>query len=819
MDAKERKIREETKIKDKELEDELEENCTFAPELNANSMRILEDDNIRDDIERVPLHERAAILQRQKAEKLTMMRIELERSDPNLTHVPFVSKQSLEVIQKAPRLGPQYLEKDVITRMAESDKRVRDEKKHLQAEKRKEEETTKYTFTPQINPLSQQLVEQNVLYQGQNSDFIERQKILSEKSAHEKILAEKLYKENLRFKPRTTVDLILELESTEEYEKYKRKRNSPQRRGSPNKQDRDNKKYKDDTDNQQVYEDKFDFWRKLKDNPKLHETLEERIERLAHQDVQMRKQKTKELQDQAIIIQKPEISKMSQILAERMDRYPVEDDLPHKQALAKEKDTADKEFKRLYTFRPHINENSRILMGEGTGSQGTILGDGRSSVEQSTSVNNDQRQTLLLHIEQSVREKELALERERRKREYEEMRNCTFKPELSKKVKAASTSPKGPIYIRGLMRHLELQDTARRMEAERRSTEDRVLQPRKPIRPPTPHEMEVYNRLSTPSNPRRIAMEEARERRALNISRSGGFNGTRNLSSTMRSRGSGIGGDIERFEGTGRQTPLNYRNGQQRNNRSSLLDDSDDSIDALIQEIEKKRRPQSGNDYQKGGKENRRNRNENTRYSPGDKVHESASSRRSTNLGRGREGDGWYENEEPWSERNTKRRGWAITGKSGKPTYSESISNSGRKSTSNPQMILHTLLSDQGKAVWETEDDVEKEWAEEISRNKRRLGLDKERQEQQRTQLEEDLHQAARIEEEEAARREYEEQQRKQREIAEQEKEKRRQEDREQRRQMHEQRRKEIQARSKNRGVFNNRRSSSSYSSNSPGSP
>ena len=106
--------------------------CTFHPQINPQSEKILAESLRRtasgdDDfsgfdednplIERLPLYERAAIIDKENREKLNKMRIESELNNEELTYNPAISKQTNSIIRKSLRLGPDFLKTPVVERL------------------------------------------------------------------------------------------------------------------------------------------------------------------------------------------------------------------------------------------------------------------------------------------------------------------------------------------------------------------------------------------------------------------------------------------------------------------------------------------------------------------------------------------------------------------------------------------------------------------------------------------------------------------------------------------------------------------------------
>ena len=75
---------------------------------------------------------------------------------------------------------------------------------------------------------------------------------------------------------------------------------------------------------------------------------------------------------------------------------------------------------------------------------------------------------VLKHIDIVREEKLQKLEQKRHSKEYEELQECTFQPQINKKTIPEGSSPARPVIVRGLGRFLELKQLAKRQQFEKR---------------------------------------------------------------------------------------------------------------------------------------------------------------------------------------------------------------------------------------------------------------------------------------------------------------------------------------------------------------
>ena len=112
----------------------------------------------------------------------------------------------------------------------------------------------------------------------------------------------------------------------------------------------------------------------------------------------------------------------------------------------------EEEFKRDCTFEPKFMP---------------------SAVERKSHFDFHDSDNLLIAIEQDRQRRKRNIEQKRKQTQNEKLRECTFEPKFMTKDKKVNMDK--PVAIRGLGRHLELRDLARRKEEEKKNREEEVF--------------------------------------------------------------------------------------------------------------------------------------------------------------------------------------------------------------------------------------------------------------------------------------------------------------------------------------------------------
>lgn len=192
-----------------------------------------------------------------------------------------------------------------------------------------------------------------------------------------------------------------------------------------------------------------------------HETLEDKMTRLYLADKKknevIRELKTAEVYGSLTF--QPKINKVSKVLAEDQRRELIENNMSN--LAAKEKfENRQRELKAEMdaecTFKPDTY-SKKTRKFEAVPS--TIGADGPVSEEQA-------------RIRQRLKQKHAKIAAERRKRELKEMEECTFKPQTNEYIKDNSNEL---VVVKGLGRHLELQELKKKKDEDRRLREAEVF--------------------------------------------------------------------------------------------------------------------------------------------------------------------------------------------------------------------------------------------------------------------------------------------------------------------------------------------------------
>ena len=80
--------------------------------------------------------------------------------------------------------------------------------------------------------------------------------------------------------------------------------------------------------------------------------------------------------------------------------------------------------------------------------------------------------SIVERTEQYKKRREKKLQEKRDEQEYNEIKDCTFAPELNRHV---PTAAKGPVVVRGLGRFLELKELSKRLQEEKERRENKAF--------------------------------------------------------------------------------------------------------------------------------------------------------------------------------------------------------------------------------------------------------------------------------------------------------------------------------------------------------
>lgn len=189
---------------------------------------------------------------------------------------------------------------------------------------------------------------------------------------------------------------------------------------------------------------------------KLLETPEERSDRLAVKDAERKRaaQRVREREHYAQFTYQPELNEKSYELAPHGSTI---DDLARdeRRDLARRRAQAEleREFREQHTFEPNLDRSNEARKARDTSQFAMDYGVGGDAVS--------------ARIEAYRREKETALENLRRRAEYRELEQCTFRPESIAREPRAMGSPSAS-KVKGMDSFLRKQAKARELEEEKR---------------------------------------------------------------------------------------------------------------------------------------------------------------------------------------------------------------------------------------------------------------------------------------------------------------------------------------------------------------
>ena len=199
------------------------------------------------------------------------------------------------------------------------------------------------------------------------------------------------------------------------------------------------------------------------------ETPEERIDRLAYKDKERQELSREVVQEQyySQFSFKPRINKVSKQLGHGHTVEELHTDVRRRERMEELIRRANEEQEMECTFQPDTRRVKASSMHDLRQSSMNVTGE-RSRY----SIDVHDVETLTERIKHHAMRKDAAIDQERRRREYEELKECTFKPAVSSKpVKSQA----GPIIVRGLGRHLELKELAQKKEEEKKERERKAF--------------------------------------------------------------------------------------------------------------------------------------------------------------------------------------------------------------------------------------------------------------------------------------------------------------------------------------------------------
>eukprot|EP01138_Halocafeteria_seosinensis_P016341 gb/GECG01016672.1/.p1 GENE.gb/GECG01016672.1/~~gb/GECG01016672.1/.p1 ORF type:complete len:1008 (+),score=208.69 gb/GECG01016672.1/:1-3024(+) len=336
-----------------------------------------------------------------------------------------VHQQRLKQYQDNPDLTyqPKILEKsekmykgkgDVTSRLLAAGKER--ESRLMQRKQSLEEENAKiYTYKPQVAKSSEQLLQSDP--ELKDANFLERQKKLEE-------------------------------DRTRKMNKYKEALRNVERNVNT---------YKPNTGNANEI---LSYTRPERVVESSHETYQ----RLANDDAQRKKIWHRVMEDEYYkqFKFKPELNETSRAVGRPHSFEELSSAEESKKKKAQLQKEAEELFATEYTFQPQFTSNpDRVLSG--------------SKKERFRLKFSDDANAVMNRINEWKSQREAKLAEERREREFKDLESCTFVPQREYEDEEQPQQPTGPVVVRGLGRHLELQELAARKQDDYRRRYDEAF--------------------------------------------------------------------------------------------------------------------------------------------------------------------------------------------------------------------------------------------------------------------------------------------------------------------------------------------------------
>ncbi|GBG29302.1 Hypothetical Protein FCC1311_055242 [Hondaea fermentalgiana] len=398
----------------RELEEAEMQAQPFRPRVNPVSEEIAKQTDYE------PIERRAARVQREKQERLVKKQLEFELSDGNLTFKPTINEESQRLALGASLRRGEVPSGNVVDRLLSRNNSVHERKKHRE-QMAAQQQDGECNFQPKVSSNSASLLRGNELYDGA-TNFVDRQQKLEElrrQRAQQRQAAAHDMSGVATFRPKTHRPEAILVRSRPEL---------------------------------------------------LAETEEQRYERLARRD-QERKERLRASIREHYYSQyehKPQINRVSAEIVRGT----------HKAGPALFEDLHRNERGRHYRemARSQVAEES---LKDCTFKPKTL---NRPGAEPSAAIRLSRfnAEQTIEHIERSRRHKELRLLEQKREQEFEELRECTFTPTVNAGVPRPASAEGGGrvggrVVVRGLNRHLEKQELAKRQAQDLRDREAKVF--------------------------------------------------------------------------------------------------------------------------------------------------------------------------------------------------------------------------------------------------------------------------------------------------------------------------------------------------------
>ena len=413
-------------------EQELIRTCngnSFRPKINEAS-RLL-------DRSTIPLHERVGQVQRERQQKLHEAKVKLEQENGDLTFRPALNDKSIRIAERA--LAD--LEGADVTQRLQAQHSLSVHRRLNKAASIEDERAKHESFAPNINRNSEKILEHSDKFAGK--DFFDRQA---------ELVARKM-------------ELAVSSSLANEHS------------------------FAPDIGNATS----------LLKPQQLQESSDARLQRLAYRDKDqiLEARQTMAESYYAQFNFKPEINAISKQLGQAHSIEELHRDEARKQRFAALKQAKEDAIEEECTFKPKIHSMKRKA---GLGDSSFVSGVFAVASSQSIGAQERSRysmdvtdvETLTQRIKDKQREKMAQCQMVKKKKEYEELKECTFTPAIRR---AAPKSAAGPIVVRGLGRHLELKELAQRKAEEQAERERKVFLTQvtpgaaKPYTVPTPFQL------------------------------------------------------------------------------------------------------------------------------------------------------------------------------------------------------------------------------------------------------------------------------------------------------------------------------------------
>ncbi|DBA71623.1 TPA: hypothetical protein ACH3X2_001084 [Trebouxia sp. C0005] len=382
--------------------------CTFAPKAVANNRRHLAG--------YVPIQDRLGDLQRRRSERLAQTQLSVEE-DPNLTFAPAVNDRSM-------RLAISKELREVREDLPLADRLT--SRQPLKLNPGVIEEEAQCTFTPHINPASEQLLEDSLQVPA---NFYERQRFFYEmrQERMQRLQAEAEDKQ-CTFSPETgTAAHVLA----------------------------------------------------ASEQPHARESFLDKVERLATLDKQKQdacREATAEHYYAQFSFQ-PKINARSKRIANASPLSELHKNNRARVLHEEQAREAEQRFRRDHTFKPALyhshkapHSGARLALPHST--DGYKENGGQEVIPAANfTLHKQDPEHLVRRIDAYKRDRQARIAEAKAAHEYSELLDCTFTPAITRRV----PQPTGPVVVRGLERYMELQESAKAKEAAKRSREAEVF--------------------------------------------------------------------------------------------------------------------------------------------------------------------------------------------------------------------------------------------------------------------------------------------------------------------------------------------------------